>query len=331
MRQKNLVKDRSISLIRVTSMFLIILTHIIAEIDSISFLSLVTNAAVHTFLFTSAYIFSKKEIDNYWKWLKRRLERILIPSYIFIFILFIYYALKDNVFYYSDLLVYVFNLQGILGTFQGGGHLWYLTTIMFCYFITPFLALYKSSFIKYSRNQQKFLLISMVIIWLVISLVSPTNIGKNIGYIVFYIVSYFLTIIIDRNLSWKKFSVFTLLTIVVILCRLILKFYIDGTNLYDVVVVNICQGILGVYLFLLIDKFSFILQNRILYKIIYHLDKISYEMYITHFTFIVGPLLIWGATKNIIIDSFLVILITYLSAIILNIISNVVFKVLNHI
>lgn len=67
-------KDYSISFVRVVSMFLIILTHILNQISEVAFLAQVTNAAVYTFLFISGYLFGTKPINNNKVWFKKMLK-----------------------------------------------------------------------------------------------------------------------------------------------------------------------------------------------------------------------------------------------------------------
>lgn len=77
-KKKN--RDDSISFIRVISMLMIILTHLVAEVDSIHFLGQISSVAVYTFIFISGYLFGKKDIYNPFKWLLKRLSRIMIPT-----------------------------------------------------------------------------------------------------------------------------------------------------------------------------------------------------------------------------------------------------------
>lgn len=305
-------RDNSISLIRVASMTLIILTHILSEISQIAFLAHITTAAVYTFLFISGYLFGTKKITDSKKWMKKRMTRLLVPSYIYLIFLFAYKIATNNL-GFSTVVTYVLNLQGIFGGTNGASHFWFMTTIMLCYFITPVLYKTKDKFLNLSINTRLLFFIISIFIWIAISLVTPAVIGNNIGYLLFYSLAFYLGAVWDREVSNKNFIVLTMLTLTSMVFRSIMKNNFDGSMLYDVVVVSICQSFIGMYIFILFDRMKFIVNNTTAIKIINHFDELSFEIFITHYAFITGPFFIWGISDNIIIDSILVLIASYLS------------------
>lgn len=92
-------RDVSIQLIRILSMFLIIIgCHLISEFgnDILKKAGQIFNVGVYIFLFISGYLYGDKIIKNKKKWYFKRLKRILIPMYIFMVFVFALYALKGN-------------------------------------------------------------------------------------------------------------------------------------------------------------------------------------------------------------------------------------------
>lgn len=314
-------KDIRLSFSRVGAMFLIIVTHLIAQIELISSLSLVTNSAIYTFLFISGYLYGKKDIQEPAIWFIKRMKKLLIPVYVYLLFIFSYSLIYGN-FEIEDLITHVFNLQGFLGGVQGTGHLWFVSTIMICYLITPILNKSKNLVLNLSKLRKLLLILTLITLWIVVSLSFDHVVGNNLGYLLFYSMAYNLSRIWKRSVSVPQFIILTILTIVAFGVRLIARSYIDGSNLYDVIIVTICQSISGFYIFVALDNMKVLFTNEWIVKTIEHFDGITYEMYIVHYCFIIGPFFIWGLTNNILIDSLLVIIATYTFGLALSKLSN---------
>lgn len=229
----------------------------------------------------------------------------------------------------TTVLIYLFNLQGLFGGTNGAGHFWFMTTIMFCYFITPLLDKYRKSFLEKTKTKQLLIATFLFLLWIIISLNGPITIGNNLGYLLFYSFAYYLGSVWDRKITNKNFIIITMVTILSLVVRVIMRSFFDGTNLYDVVTVSITQSVLGVYIFILLDRLKSISNNQNIVNVINHFDKISYEMFITHYAFITGPFYIWGISNNVIIDSILVLIATYISASFLKYISDSIILKIN--
>lgn len=314
-------RDNGISFIRVVSMFIIIATHFITEIDSISFMGQITNAAVNTFLLISAYLFSKKDILKPSQWLGKRLKRILIPFYVYLIVFFLYKVIVGQ-FEISVFLIYSFNLQGVLGKTEGIGHLWFITTIMFCYLITPLLDKYKDRFINNTKTQRTLAIAALLTIWIMITYLVNVTIGIIVGYLVFFTICYLLSLVVNINISNKGFLLLTSITFLAQVARLLFRMTMEGTLTYNVIVFCISNGILGVFLFIVLYKFNKVYNSQLVQKVVNYFDNISYEMYITHYAFIVGPFTIWGISDSLLVNILLVLAATYLSAVLLNKASN---------
>ncbi len=128
-------RDHSISAIRGISMLCIVLCHIMQYLNWE--LAWWFNVGVQIFLCISGFLYGKKEITQWGSFLKKGFKKILVGYYIvFLPVAFILYfivgiASRGQV------------LRGLLinGTVNGGEHLWFIPTILFCYCITVFLSL----------------------------------------------------------------------------------------------------------------------------------------------------------------------------------------------
>lgn len=320
-------RDVSISLVRITAMLSIILCHAFSENVKIAFLGQIFNAGVYTFLFLSGYLFGTKIIVNSKEWLKKRMIRIIIPMYVFLAFLFIIRAfILKNGFEIDKYLIYFFDLQGFLGTVKGAGHLWFLTAIGICYLITPILNILKVK-IKYMTKVQCLMCISsLFLIQIFLSYIPIVTIGLYAGYILTYVVGYFYSYLNLNNESKYKLIIYSVITICGMAVRLIVKIRFDNTVLYNSIIVFYSQLLLGVWLFLIINYFKNIRVSKKAKKIIYYFDKLSFEMYIVHYMFFVGPFRVMGCTSSFVINLLIAFLLTYISAIILSKICGIIYK-----
>ena len=133
-------KDDGISLVRVVAMLLIIVTHIIHEIPSVKNLAQATSAAVYTFIFISGILYGPRDINNGLRWFVERLKVILTPMYVVLMTVVIWMCFSGEPIDFLKVGAYLINIQGFWGAFGGIGHMWFLTLIMLCYFITPLLS-----------------------------------------------------------------------------------------------------------------------------------------------------------------------------------------------
>ncbi|MBS7146787.1 MAG: acyltransferase [Intestinibacter bartlettii] len=276
------------------------------------------NVGVYLFLIISGYLYGKKDISKnstYTKWIISRGKRILIPSYIFMSILFCIYIILGLKIEPLNWIVYIFNLQGLEIYVHGAEHLWYLTIAMVCYFITPILD--KN---KYRLNKQKLIVffIGYVAIQLITSYFIYEQFGRYLILIGLYILSYLIGFYWNsESIDFKMFILYCISLIFALTLRIIGMIIFDGSTLYDVLIVGYTHCLLGLSIFFIgfyiVKKFELNRFSSIVKKI----DAISYEIYLVHYMFIGGPISVLF-TNNSIFNCFIVILFTYIFALILN-------------
>lgn len=273
-------RDVSIQIIRIISMLLIILCHLVQEMNNnyLAMSAQFLNVGVYIFLFLSGYLYGNKKLDNACSWLYNRFVKLMIPIYLFLIPVFLIYIYQD-IFKIKYVFIHLFNLQRIFGTGIGLGHLWFMTVLMFCYLITPLLNKYKKNIIKD---------MPITIIILILSIIT-CFINKETGQILLYMFAYYIGYIY-RNKKEVIFHNFigTSCILFLIMIRLAGKMIFDQSVLYDAVIVSITQLGLAFLIFLMIKKIVKLLKisNS---PIINHFDNISYYIYICHYIFFVGP------------------------------------------
>lgn len=273
---------------------------------------------VYLFLIISGYLYGKKDIaknTTYTKWIISRGKRILIPLYVFMIILFCIYIALGLKIEPLNWIIYIFNLQGLEIYVHGAEHLWYLTIAMVCYFITPILD--KN---KYKLNKQKLIVffIGYVAIQLITSYFIYEQFGRYLILIGLYIVSYLLGFYWNsESIDFKMFILYCISLIFALTLRIIGMIMFDGSILYDVLIVGYTHCLLGLSIFFIGFYIVKQFKQNILFSIVKKFDAISYEIYLVHYMFIVGPISLFFVNSTI-SNSLIVIITSYITALILN-------------
>lgn len=315
----------AISITRVVGMFLIIFCHLIQYYDGGRFsnLSQVLNVGVMVFLLISGYLYSQKPINDNKTWIIRRMKKILIPLYIFMIFIFVYrYLILGLNLEVNQYLIYLFDLQGINflikyfngGNVQGATHLWFLTVILICYFITIKLNKIDKKIFKSKR-------INIIIVLLIFLQILLCYFAIYINYISIYIFGYILGNIWFGKIGWKKYIMLTILNLIGLVIRLYSRSIIDGTILYDNIIVLITQDIFAIWIFISISKFCSIkyrfVCNMVSKKMWIKMDKLSFYIYITHYMYLVGPFNIRTLNISVLSKGIIFLMLTVASASIL--------------
>ena len=146
-------KDYSVSLARMIAMLMIITCHIMQWLGSE--LAWWFNVGVQIFLCISGFLYGQKRTGNIKNFILRRFRKILIPYYIVIvpvIIIYFIFAGKDISF------TKAIKVLIMCSTLRGGGHLWFVPTILLCYVCTPIL----ESFYKECTTKTNLILTSVI-------------------------------------------------------------------------------------------------------------------------------------------------------------------------
>lgn len=295
---------------RVIACCLIVLCHYLRQMPKISFLSQFLNIGVYMFFILSSYLYSTKNIESFKKFIIKRIRKIILPYYVFL----IFYILLCSLYgLYSfnnlirNMFPYFLNIQAFTLRIEGTGHLWFITIIFLCYLITPLL--YKSSSYIYKKNIM--ILCGSIVIQILISYVNK-NLGEWIFYILLYINSYYYF----KNNLLKTPRNSLILIIICITIRILGRYLFNDTIFYSNVIVLYTQTIIALLAFKIICNFR-LKRNRILE----YINNICYEIYLSHYIFIIGSFSIIYLTSNIIVNIFIGLIITLISAKCINITS----------
>lgn len=242
------------------------------------------NVGVQIFLCMSGFLYGQKDVRKISVFYACRLRKILIPYYI-VFILFGIFQLifaKD-----------VFNLSlFIRGLFlnaqpSGGEHLWFVSTILMCYVLTPLLTEYRDCYVKERKSFIVFTVLSIVIISLFFGAFDKFF---NPAWISCYALGY--TFGVNEIGQYVKSRLLVLiLGTMAIMC--------NGVQIYCIYIANrTFQGseiifsynhmILGSFIFLVTKQIFDRMHLKRIEKILSITDAYSYEIYLVHQFIILG-------------------------------------------
>ncbi len=286
-------RDYSISAIRGIAMLCIVVCHIMQYLNWE--LAGWFNVGVQIFLCISGYLYGRRETTQWGPFLKRGFRKILVGYYItyipfaFVFLFVMRIASVDQIF------------RGLLfnETLRGGEHLWFIPTILFCYCITVFLSLI---FPLQDREDHRLIKLGIVgilgffAIRLFFYFFQP-------AWIFCYVLGFYLGRIRDRKMYNRVSCVLCagalLCNGVQILCDYILHITLPMHDVFC----NYSHVFLGASLFVIL---RYVFRNAGDCTLLRLSDRYSYEVYLVHQFFILGPLSLMSITENKVLNLFLV-------------------------
>lgn len=279
--------DYTVSVTRVCAMFFIIICHLGSFFGS-DLVGQFFNVGVPIFFLISGYLYGDKKIRNLNRWIKMRLIRLYIPLLIWGVVVTSFIIIRGEVLpSIKEYIFFLLNLHGLNFVFYNMPDLamgpWFFSVIMLCYF---FVVLYQ----LIERKHENIILIFYYggIIPLCIQVVAA-YLGVSVP--LSFLVGYGLK---KRGLLEKQrpYNLFVgiIVFIIAVFLRVVTKRYIDGTILYDHVIVELSHLMIASAFFIEIRwLFDIIGENMTEFassSIIKWLDKISIYVYISHDWFV---------------------------------------------
>jgi len=329
MLTKNKPRELSIGLIRCIAMCMIILCHFLQYYQNE--LAFWFNVGVQIFFAVSGFLYGRKQIDDDIGFIAKNFKKILLNYYIFLLAAVpIYIAFARN-------NIDIKNIPFVLiaySTIKGIGHLWFIAYILLCYIITPLLSRFSQKICECSNRSFLFVLICVVFVFQIICFTYVNF------FIAAWVLCYVLSFLISKRLTDSKLKLKTILMWLIPLCffaiiyRILFEYFFIFSftgfkkMIFDTTL-QYSQAILGLTLFfslyaffskININKFNFIK------KIVSFSDKYSYDIYITHQIFILGPFGIMTLFPNNYLNVFFALILIFLSGYLLNVLGNFVEK-----
>lgn len=249
------------------------------------------NVGVQIFLVISGFLYGGKRFEQPLPILKKQFVKITLPYYVFLlFVIGLYLVFTpeslDKYSVLSSLLC--------VGTLKGQGHFWFLSYILFCYLITPYLYWLKEYCNRFSVKRSLIVYILILFAFQVLSFALPSPFGAaNVSC---YIIGYFIADILRRDISCKIMNSCMAVIVVAALVMNCMQVMVDycGVALHEKLVLRVfpvfkgyAHAALGIALFLVVHRFV----SRVPYNnLLAFSDRYSYEIFITHALFVRSPL-----------------------------------------
>lgn len=317
-----------ISAVRLIATILIITCHVFQYL-SIE-LAWWFNVGVQIFFCVSGYLYGQKEKEEPTGFYKRRFKKILVPYYL--------------VFIFFGLLLLLFRRESFSGIrflgglicrmrISGGEHLWFVPYILLCYCFTPILHAYRD---RYCNSNRKWWILSIFSVAIVSVFFGLFDRFFNPAWMSCYVIGYFL------GVNERKEDVSGTILIILfgflsmigngiqICCDYVYNISFSGKielayNYFS----NYNHVWLGVFVFLLLKMiFDRVEFSRNIKQFLNISDKYSYETYLVHQFFILGPFSLMSLTPYVGLNIFIIIICIGISAWILKQVETMVLKVI---
>lgn len=270
-------KDYSVSAVRFVAMILIVCCHYLQARNH--WLAYHLNVGVQIFFALSGYLFGKRRIDNPLEFLKRRTIRILVPYYVFIILAIGIFAITGCSLGPKS----VFQLISISVGPSGFGHLWFVSTILMLYFFTPYLQLLTPYILKGSPKRDVIRIVTILVLYSFWAKTHNIGIGVDAfaSFLFGYMISYAESIYGGAQVNGVMICVATT-GVIAFISRITLECYAVQSQALvpHIKAISGCGFMcLGLMLFKRINLGFFDIT-----------DRYSYEVYLCHHIFLLGPL-----------------------------------------
>ena len=316
-----------ISWLRAFAMLCIILCHLTQHAPHaiVRDTAMFFNIGVELFFIISGFCFGlQQKINSPAKWYARRAKRILVPYELFLGVLALIYLAKGMSFNAQNWLSCIFCYQGAKVGVLGAEQTWFMTTMMLCYLITPLFSAFWSRLGSVKAVRIVTLILCIFILPLSLFLFKSDSyftIGHQIG---FYLMAYIIGRDYRRiNLSKKQIPVFISMIIVGAALRIAGKIYLDNTVVYNRLIVGYTHKLIAFGIFFLS---AIVFANIKPIKLVNGICSISFEVYLCHYMFVLGPLPLMFLTNSWVLNSIIIIAVSFAFATVLHLINTLIQK-----
>ena len=202
-------------------------------------------------------------------------------------------------------------LQGSVVGVLGAEQTWFITPLLLCYAITPLLDRY----ITHQRTKKQIAILVIVaasvkLLWAILkSPVCNTLLSLVSVYVIAFVVGRFFD---KLTFTKAKALVAFMVMCVAFGMRLVARHFFDGTVFYDRIACGYTQCIAAFCIFYL---FAVVFQNIQPPKWVSFIGEISFEVYLVHYMFCVGPVKLFGLTPYWVLDCMLVTVVSVILAV----------------
>ena len=265
------------------------------------------NIGVELFIIISGFCFGLQgKIDDWKKWYGKRVRRIYIPYELFLLVLFALYFITGNKINIVNWISCVIGIQGATVGVLGADHTWFITAILLCYVITPVL----SEISEKLKEQNIYLAVGAGVIPIMLSFI-PAIVFHTIGSkICLYVVAFILGKKYREGYRFEKrnFLMYMILFALALGIRMAGRSLFDGSRIYECIIVGYTQCAAAFCIMAIFAVLFYDVGNN---KIINRICENSFEVYLYHYMFVVGPVSLMHLTGSWLVNSICVLIVTW--------------------
>ena len=293
MAQETNGRNSAVAFARIAAMLLIMICHTYNK----WIIGTLTTVGISVFLLISGYLYGTRDISDPFTFLKKRYMTITFPAVVFVLAMAVYYWFHAR----NDLIIpmvilFIFNLQGMNKLFSripsiemGPGvlHLWFLTALMACYLLMIGVKKIEKKHPVSRRTCRIMLIVSTLIAFL--GGLPEYKIRFNLIQIFFFGYWYAQQ---KTEMTLKKLVAWVMMMLTTAVPMWILLKKMPDSGLY-IGAGYIWRNLLGICIFFfflyLQQRFPQTMDGLGNNRVVFHIDRLSYYIFIVHYIFSSGP------------------------------------------
>lgn len=310
-------KNYTISLLRFIATIFIVSCHMLHYYDLE--LTWWLNVGVQMFFCISGYLYGNKRISEPMRFLGSNFRKILVPYYCFLLPIFVLYFLFQRNSLSLGAMAGALVTSGVL---DGLGHLWFISYILVCYLLTPYLQYLADKMRK--LNWYSYLLVFATL--MAVAQVATELFGSYFAFhrLFCYIFGYFAAVFL-QSYGEKVFKILVYILAGVTVVMNAARFYgkyilLIQSGIFDAFVAY-AHAFLGVSIVLVFVVLVKGIRKNALLELS---DKYSFFVYIVHQLFILSPFHLMALTDHMVLNWGITLVAILLSAVLLKQLSGVV-------
>lgn len=291
--------EKSISFavwLRAAATIMILLCHFCSQKGGFLFnaAAQVLNIGVPLFFILSGYLFGRNGVQApYRKWFIRRLQRLWIPYWMFLAALAVVHLVKGLDVLTMDWLLLLFGLQGSIVGVWGAEQTWFISALLICYGMTPWISIAAE---RMAKKHVPILLICLSTFPIFLLLMKPVAIGTLLAPVCLYTVAYYIGgRIVTVNINRVGACLAALIVFASFGLRFALRIFFDGTVFYSGIVATYTHYAASLAIFYL---FAWFFAERKPVLCVTFIGNISFEVYLYHYMFTVGPVSVFSTARS---------------------------------
>lgn len=299
-----------VSFARVVAMILIVVCHVLQAYGNNW--AYVFNVGVQIFFLLSGFLYGRKDKIEARQFFVSRLIKVYLPYvlYMAIVVVVMVFVLGKSV-AWKQIVVYAINMQGFIGEpIEGLNHLWFLSVLMVGYVLTPML--------KDSLKRNRLLTIACLI---GIALVEYLWLQKR--YALFTWIALYLVGIVVGSVNFKVSKWIGVVSIPATLVFVFMLPDVSALTQHEYAFASVWLHVFLAFSMLTILYLTSRMLKDSLPMWMKWLDSYSYEIYLTHHLYVLGPCSLLFFSDYKIIGVVFAIVATLVSAIVLKQLSKI--------